>query len=91
MNPTRPASSSAAAAVDRSTTWWCPTSTSGAKGANTLDGQLTVTGLASVAYNLSYAQGGKGNGAGKDFMVADLLISRPFQYSDPNSQPCSPA
>jgi hypothetical protein len=56
----------------------------GVKGANTLDGQLMVTGLASAAYNLAYAQGTKGNGAGKNILVADPLIARPFQYSDPD-------
>ena len=56
----------------------------GGKGANTLDGQIVVTGLASAAYNLAYAQGQKGNGAGKNFVVADPLAARPFQYSDPD-------
>jgi len=56
----------------------------GAKGPNTLDGQLTVTGLASAAYNLAYAQGQKGNGAAKNVLVSDPLIARPFQYSDPD-------
>src|SRR6185369_15018437 len=37
----------------------------GAKGANTLAGQNPA------AYNLAFAQGQKGNGAGKNFMVAD--------------------
>jgi hypothetical protein len=50
----------------------------GSKGANTLDGQIPA------AYNLSYAQGQKGNGAGKNFLVADPLIARPFTYSDPD-------
>jgi hypothetical protein len=56
----------------------------GAKGANTLDGQTTVSGLAAAAYNLAYLQGNKGNGAAKNIMVADPLIARPFQYSDPD-------
>jgi hypothetical protein len=56
----------------------------GAKGANTLEGQLLVTGLASAAYNLAYAQGTKGNGAAKNLVVADPLAARPFEYSDPD-------
>jgi hypothetical protein len=50
----------------------------GTKGTNTLEGQIPA------AYNLAYAQGQKGNGAGKNFLVADPLLSRPFQYSDPD-------
>lgn len=56
----------------------------GGKGANTLDGQITVAGLAAAAYNLSYAQGQKGNGAAKNILVADPLFARPFEYSDPD-------
>jgi hypothetical protein len=56
----------------------------GAKSANTLDGQITVTGLAAAAYNLAYAQENKGNGAGKNFVVSDPMLSRPFEYSDPD-------
>jgi hypothetical protein len=50
----------------------------GSNGANTLAGQIPA------AYNLAYAQGQKGNGAGKNFMIADPLLARPFQYSDPD-------
>lgn len=50
----------------------------GARGANTLEGQIPA------AYNIAYAQGTKGNGAGKNFMVADPLAARPFEYSDPD-------
>jgi hypothetical protein len=43
-----------------------------------------VTGLASAAYNLAYAQGTKGNTAGKNIVVSDPLAARPFEYSDPD-------
>jgi hypothetical protein len=56
----------------------------GANGANTLEGQMLVNGLASAPYNLAYAQGQKGSGSGKNFLVADPLIRRPFEYSDPD-------
>ena len=49
----------------------------GLKGANTLDGQV-------AGYNLQFAQGQKGSGAGKNFVVENPSILRPFQYSDPN-------
>ena len=49
------------------------------QGANNLDGQLT-------GYSLDFAKGLKGNGAGKNFTVADPLLSNPFEYSDPNFQ-----
>ena len=48
------------------------------KGANTIDGQVVQ------AYTLAYAQGQKGNGAAKNVAIADPLISRPFEYSDPD-------
>ena len=49
-----------------------------ANAADTLAGQITS------AYSSSYANGGKGNGAGQNFLVADPLIQRPFEYSDPD-------
>jgi hypothetical protein len=62
----------------------CWNNNTGVKGANTLEGQLMVSGLSAAAYNLAYAQGSKGSGAGKNFVVSDPLISRAFQYSDPD-------
>ena len=56
----------------------------GGKGADTLEGNVVVTGLASAAYNFAYAQGQKGNGAGKNILAADHKIKRPFAYSDPD-------
>src|SRR6185436_7910948 len=50
----------------------------GAKGANTIEGQIPA------AYSQAYAQGQKGSGAGKNFLVTDPMVSRPFQYSDPD-------
>ena len=49
----------------------------GSKGANTLDGQL-------AGYNLLFAQGQKGDSAGKNFVVENPATLRPLQYSDPN-------
>ena len=43
-----------------------------------------VTGLASLPTTSLMPKGQKGNGAGKNFMVADPLFSRPFEYSDPD-------
>jgi hypothetical protein len=51
---------------------------SAANSPNTLAGEITN------AYSLDFANGNKGNGAGKNFMVADPLIQRPFEYSDPD-------
>lgn len=51
----------------------------GASGAQTLEGQIPGT-----AYNLPYAQGQKGNGAGKNFLVGDPFFTRPFEFSDPD-------
>lgn len=48
------------------------------KGAMTLAGQITA------AYDQQFAQGQKGNGAGKNFLFADPLAARPFDYSDPD-------
>ncbi|HTM49970.1 MAG TPA: hypothetical protein VL285_14860 [Bryobacteraceae bacterium] len=56
----------------------CWNNNTGAKGANDMAGQIPA------AYNLAYARGQKGNGAGKNFVVADPLIARPFEYSDPD-------
>jgi len=43
-----------------------------------LEGQIPA------AYNLAYAQGQKGNKAGKNFLIADPMIVRPFEYNDPD-------
>jgi hypothetical protein len=48
------------------------------KGANTLQGQITQK------YSQDYAQGLKGNGAGKNFIFADPMLTKPFEYSDPD-------
>jgi hypothetical protein len=48
------------------------------QGANTLAGQIPQ------AYSQEYAQGLKGNGAGKNFIFADPLLTRPREYSDPD-------
>ncbi len=56
----------------------------GVNGANTMEGQIVATGLSASTYNLAYAKGEKGNGAGKNIMVADPLFTRPFEYSDPD-------
>ena len=48
------------------------------RGANTATGQITA------AYDQLYAQGQKGNGAGKNFLFSDPFIARPFDYSDPD-------
>jgi hypothetical protein len=50
----------------------------GAQGANTIAGQNPA------AYNQAYAQGEKGNGAGRNFLVANPLLTRPATYSDPD-------
>ncbi|MEO5926700.1 MAG: hypothetical protein ABIR70_23000 [Bryobacteraceae bacterium] len=44
----------------------------------------TLAGEISNAYTLEFANGNKGNGAGKNFVVGDPLIQRPFEYSDPD-------
>jgi hypothetical protein len=44
----------------------------------------TLTGQITAAYSRDYANGLKGNGAGQNFVVADPLIQRPFEYSDPD-------
>lgn len=49
-------------------------------GANTIVGQYPGNG----GYNALYAQGQKGNGAGKNFVVSDPMLSRPFEFSDPD-------
>ncbi|HEU0120440.1 MAG TPA: hypothetical protein VFQ91_07945 [Bryobacteraceae bacterium] len=50
----------------------------GANGANTLTGQIAN------APTLAYAQGTRGDGAAKNFVVTDPMLLRPFEYSDPN-------
>ena len=56
--------------------------------ADTLAGNIATANAAgpipSGVYSLSYAQGEKGNGAGKNFVVADPTLARPFEYSDPD-------
>ncbi|MBS1876772.1 MAG: hypothetical protein JSU00_26395 [Acidobacteria bacterium] len=61
----------------------CWSNNIGTKGANTITGQIQSS-ASSSAYNLAYAQGQKGNGAGKNILVADPLFTRPFEYSDPD-------
>lgn len=58
----------------------------GVQGASTLNGQMLSgpTPNAQSTYTLQYAQGLKGNGAGKNFVVADPLITLPLEYSDPD-------
>lgn len=51
---------------------------------STANSPNTLAGEVSQAYSLDYANGNKGNGAGKNFVVADPLIQRPFEYSDPD-------
>jgi hypothetical protein len=51
----------------------------GGTSADTLAGNIP-----SATYNLPYAQGQKGNGAGKNFLVTNPLFTRPFEYSDPD-------
>ncbi|HWP86023.1 MAG TPA: hypothetical protein VNN17_12580 [Terriglobia bacterium] len=52
---------------------------SGTQGANTVEGQL------GAGYTLDYANGQKGNGAGKNFIAGqDPLLNNPFEYSDPD-------
>lgn len=51
----------------------------GGPGANTLTGQI------GAGYTLDYANGQKGNGAGKNFIAdADPLLTNPFEYGDPD-------
>ena len=50
----------------------------GTKGANTDAGQITN------AFTLAYAQGTNSNGNGRNFIYADPLTTRPFEYSDPD-------
>lgn len=44
----------------------------------------TLAGNIAAGYNLDFASGLKGNGAGKNFLVSDPLMTRPFEYSDPD-------
>jgi hypothetical protein len=50
----------------------------GAHGANTLAGQIPA------GYDLQYAQGANANGAGKNFVVADPMLTNPSEFSDPD-------
>ena len=53
----------------------------GGPGANTLTGQI------GAGYTLDFANGQKGNGAGKNFIAgSDPLLTNPFEYSDPDFQ-----
>jgi hypothetical protein len=56
----------------------CYNNNLGTKAPNTLAGQIEQ------AFPLSFAQGNVASGAGKNFMVADPLLARPFEYSDPD-------
>ncbi len=56
----------------------CYNNNLGASGANTVAGQIPQ------AYSQAYAQGQKGNGAGKNFVFSDPLLSKPFEYNDPD-------
>jgi hypothetical protein len=47
-------------------------------------GGTTLASQIPGAYTQAFAQGQKGNGAGKNFLVADPLMARPAQYSDPD-------
>ncbi len=49
-----------------------------ASGANTAAGQIPQ------AYSQAYAKGEKGNGAGKNFIYSDPLLSKPFEANDPD-------
>jgi len=50
----------------------------GASAPNTLEGQVDVN-------MLTFAQGSRGNG--RNFVVADPMLRRPFDYSDPDFRP----
>jgi hypothetical protein len=50
------------------------------QGVNTLEGQLRT------GYNLDFANGQKGNGAGRNFIATDPLLGNPFEYSNPDFQ-----
>ena len=50
----------------------------GATGANTLAGQIPN------AATLGYAQGTRGAGAAKNFVIGDPMLLRPFDFSDPD-------
>ncbi|MBI4903631.1 MAG: hypothetical protein HY820_08350 [Acidobacteria bacterium] len=54
----------------------------GSSGADTLEGNFSTS--ATSVYSLAYAQGQKGNGAGKNVFAADHRIKRPAEYSDPD-------
>jgi hypothetical protein len=56
----------------------CYNNNKGTSAANTVQGQVND------AYSQLFAQGQKGNGAGKNFIFTDPLLSRPFEYSDPD-------
>lgn len=62
----------------------CYNNNVGSNGANTLQGQIADGAGANGAYTLAFAQGQKGNGNGKNIMAADPMITRPFEYSDPD-------
>ena len=56
----------------------CYNNNLGTMAPNTLEGQI------SHAASLSFAKGEKAGGTGKNFISADPLLSRPFEYSDPD-------
>ncbi len=54
---------------------------------DTLAGNITVTPASTAvqsAYTLDYLNGNKGNGAAKNIVVGDPMLTRPFEYSDPD-------
>ena len=62
----------------------CYNNNIGSNGANTASGQIADGAGANGAYTLAFAQGQKGNGAGKNIAFDDPLLTRPFEYNDPD-------
>jgi hypothetical protein len=60
----------------------------GTQPGDTLAGNIATANAAgaisSGVYSLAYAQGTRGNGAGQNVIAADPLLTRPFEYSDPD-------
>jgi hypothetical protein len=56
----------------------------GSKGANTAAGQMPSGATSLLQFTLGYANGQQGNGAGQNFAYANPLVTRPFEYSDPD-------
>ena len=67
----------------------CYNNNIGSQGDNTLEGQIATGAGDNGAYTLAYAQGQEGNGTGKNIIVADPMLNRPFQYNDPDFSPMS--